>query len=577
MKNIKNIFLFLFCLFVTDIFCQSNYSLKVIDNQTNNEIDWKYSKTFKFVHDRDKEIIKISSYFSDNGFLAFSIDSTHEDSLIKTLYINKGLSYQWAKIKTDQIDENILKKAGYNKKLFENKNVSIENLKKLKQNIIKYCENNGYPFAEVQLDSIIINDSLIEASLILNKHNLIKYDSILIKGTAEIKASFISNFLGIKQGDIYNESYIIKTDKRINDLSFLRIKEPTSIIFYDDRCNLMIKADKKRASNFDGVLGIIPDNITGNVVLTGDIKLKLISSFKSAETIEFNWKRLGVNSQRLFAGFSYPYMFTTQLGTDYYIDMLQKDTSYISVKQTAGVKYMFDGFDYVNFTGDFYNSNLLSTANFEILNTLPDYADVSTVLFGMGLNKEDLDFRLNPSKGFLINMSILAGNKVISKNAELKESLYDGITLKSKQYKYDLHSNIFLNPYKKNVIMLGVNAGKIFNKNLFQNELYRLGGAKTLRGFDEESVFASLYSVFTLEYRYLVESMSFINVFFDGAYYENRSINKKIIDRPYGFGAGFTFETKQGIFSISYALGKQFNNPVQFKAGKIHLGYINYF
>jgi len=551
--------------------------LNIIENQINSEINFKYLKKFNNGYERDKEILKVKNYFSDNGFLAFSIDSIREDSLNKTLFINKGLPYQWAKIITNQIDEDILKKADFNPKMFENKHVSIENLKKLKYRIIKYCENNGYPFAEVQLDSISFNDSLIEASLILKKNNLIKFDSLIIKGNAEIKASFMSDFLGIKQGTVYNESYILKTDKRVNDLPFLRIQEPSSIIFYDDRCHLMIKADKKKASNFDGILGIIPDNLTGNVVLTGDVKLKLVSSFKSAETIEFNWKRIDVNSQRLFAGFSYPYMFSTQLGSDYYIDILQKDTSYVSVKQTASLKYMFDGFDYVNFAGEFYNSNLLSTANFEALNSLPNYADVSTVLFGMGFNKENFDFRLNPRKGYSLNMSILAGNKVISKNTKIKESLYEGITLKSKQYKYDVHSNIFFNPYKKNVLMLGVNAGKIFSQNLFQNELYRLGGAKTLRGFDEESVFASLYSVFTLEYRYLVENMSFINVFWDGTYYENRSINKKVIDRPYGLGAGFTFETKQGIFSISYALGKQFNNPVQFKSGKIHLGYINYF
>jgi len=198
-------------------------------------------------------------------------------------------------------------------------------------------------------------------------------------------------------------------------------------------------------------------------------------------------------------------------------------------------------------------------------------------LFGMGLHKEDYDFRINPRKGYLLNMSISTGNKKINKNPKLKEALYNGITLNSKQYKYDLLANIFVNPYKRNVILLGINAGKMFSQNLFQNELYRLGGAKLLRGFDEESIFASFYSVFTLEYRYLLERMSYINVFFDGAYYENKSINKYIIDRPYGFGTGFTFETKQGIFSISYALGKQFNNPIQFKSGKIHLGYINYF
>ena len=566
-----------FFLLVPDAISQSKYCLKVIDNSTNNEIDLKYSKSFNVALEREKEIIRISNAFSDKGYLSFSIDKILNDSSCRTIFINKGLAYQWVKIKTGQIDENILKKAGYDKNLFDNKIVKIEDLRNLKQRIIKSCENNGYPFAETKLDSIIINDNLIEASLILNKNNLILFDSIVIKGNADIKPSFLYNFTGIKQGNIYNESLINKIDKKINDLSFLSLKKPTSIVFFEDRCNLLIYSDKKNASNFDGILGIVPNNITGNIVLTGDVKLKLYNSFKAAEMIELNWKRLMENTQKLYLDFNYPYIFSTPFGIEYNIDLLQKDTSYISVKQNGSLKYMFDGFDYVNFFGDFYNSNLLNTANFESLTVLPDFADISSILFGMGLHKEDYDFRLNPSKGYLLQMSISTGNKTIEKNSKLNQSLYDGISLKSKQYKYDLLADIYINPFKRNVLLLGVNAGKMFSQNLFQNELYRLGGAKLLRGFDEESILASFYSLFTVEYRYLVDRMSFINAFIDGAYYENKSINKHIIDRPYGFGAGFTFETKQGIFSISYALGKQFNNPVQFKSGKIHLGYINYF
>jgi hypothetical protein len=48
-------------------------------------------------------------------------------------------------------------------------------------------------------------------------------------------------------------------------------------------------------------------------------------------------------------------------------------------------------------------------------------------------------------------------------------------------------------------------------------------------------------------------------------------------DTPFGFGAGISFETKAGIFSINYALGKQFNNPIELRSGKIHFGIVNYF
>jgi hypothetical protein len=86
------------------------------------------------------------------------------------------------------------------------------------------------------------------------------------------------------------------------------------------------------------------------------------------------------------------------------------------------------------------------------------------------------------------------------------------------------------------------------------------------RGFNEESILASTFSIVNLEYRYLLEENSFLFAFFNGAYYENKAVNRNIVDRPFGFGTGMSFETKAGIFSISYALGKQFDNPIEFRS-----------
>ena len=63
----------------------------------------------------------------------------------------------------------------------------------------------------------------------------------------------------------------------------------------------------------------------------------------------------------------------------------------------------------------------------------------------------------------------------------------------------------------------------------------------------------------------------------DGAWYENASVNTYFNDMPYSFGAGISFETKAGIFSLNYALGKQFSNPIDLRSGKIHFGIVNQF
>ena len=54
-------------------------------------------------------------------------------------------------------------------------------------------------------------------------------------------------------------------------------------------------------------------------------------------------------------------------------------------------------------------------------------------------------------------------------------------------------------------------------------------------------------------------------------------MDQKLIDRPFGVGAGISFDTRAGIFSLNYAIGKQFNNPIDFKTAKIHFGFVSVF
>jgi hemolysin activation/secretion protein len=127
------------------------------------------------------------------------------------------------------------------------------------------------------------------------------------------------------------------------------------------------------------------------------------------------------------------------------------------------------------------------------------------------------------------------------------------------------------------VIDLGNKSAWIYSPDIFTNELFRIGGLKSLRGFDEESIYASSYSMGKVEWRYLVGENSFLFLFMNGAYYDNRSNKQYIHDTPYGFGTGINFDTKIGIMSLSYALGKQFDNPIYFRSAKVHFGIVNYF
>jgi hemolysin activation/secretion protein len=151
--------------------------------------------------------------------------------------------------------------------------------------------------------------------------------------------------------------------------------------------------------------------------------------------------------------------------------------------------------------------------------------------------------------------------------------------LKSTEYKAEYTFDYYFPLAIRSVIDLGVKGGYIDAPDLFPNELFLFGGLRTLRGFDEQSIYASDFHIWKVEYRYLMEQNSYLFLFYNQAWYQNKAIGNVITrtDMPLGFGVGSTFQSKLGIFSVSYALGQGAGNPMSFKSGKISFGLMNSF
>lgn len=521
-----------------------------------------------------QEMNNVLGYFFDKGYITASIDSIHEDSSNIRGWLHTGEIYHLSVIRPGNANAVILSQSGYKEKLYSRRPFKISEINALTENILSYCENNGYPFASVKLDSVSIYDQTsISASLNLNLNQQVFIDTVIVKGNSKLHRKFIRNYFNIKQGELYNESRIRKIEGRLQDLPFVTVIRPHEVVFIDDKARLILYLDKKRASQFDGILGIAPnDDVEGKLLITGDIKLKLLSAFNRGELIDFNWRKLEAKSQDLNFHFNFPFLFNTPFGIDYRLNLFKKDTSYLTLSNNIGVQMMFNGYNYVKAFYENTRSNLLSTAGLEFATTLPEYADITTSLYGLGMGYNKLDYSFNPQKGYYFDLSGAFGTKKIRKNANVNQALYDSIPLSSNLYRLELKGAFFVPLFRNSTIMIGNQSGFIENENLFTNELFRIGGLKTLRGFDEESLTASAYSIFTLEFRYLFDINSYFHVFFDGAYYERKANTGYFNDTPFGLGAGVSFETRAGIFALSYALGSSEGHPLQFKTAKIHFG-----
>lgn len=513
------------------------------------------------------------------GYPAANIDSVAWKGDTCTPFLHVGHQLVFSRIEAGNVPEEILRRSGFRQRTFGGRPFRGERLVAIKRKLVRYYEDRGFPFAEVRLTDLTITNDSVSATLFLQKNQEFRIDSIVVKGKSKIRENYMRNYLGIKRKERYSESKVSEISTRLREIPFVTETDKPQVIFHEDVASIYVFLDKKRASQFDGILGILPDNANpGKVLITGEITLKLLSALNRGELIDIQWRQMQARTQNLNIRLTYPFLFNTPFGLDGTFELYKRDSLFLNLKGVIGVQYHLVGNDHIKVFADLRSTDILARSTLTNLQTLnPDNVDSRTQLYGFGYRMQRLDYRLNPRKGLDLYAEASAGSKRILFDSEIGEERYAGLKENSLQVSASINANYFVPIPNRSTILFGVKSGLMRNSSLFESEMLRIGGLKSLRGFDEESIFASLYAIGTIEYRFLLNLDSYIFVFADGAYYENRAVNRRITDRPIGFGLGISFATKIGIFSLTYALGKQFDNPIDARAGKIHFGIVSFF
>jgi len=373
-------------------------------------------------------------------------------------------------------------------------------------------------------------------------------------------------------------------EKRIKQLPFLTQKQTQNVRITDKTTKLILFLDKKNANQTDGIIGLQPQP-TGKTILTGNFNIKLYNSiFRNGELFSLAWQRLQYQTQSLNANIVYPYLFNTPLGVDYALTIYKRDTTYVNVQNNFGIQYLFNGLNYFKVFFKQNTSSILSTSGLASATVLPDYANVSVNSYGISFFFEKLNYKFNPRSGISINVTVSAGTRQVKENAQINPELYNGIKLYSTQYQADGNVAYYIPIFKYSTIKLAAQGGTINSPQLFTNELYRIGGLKTIPGVNEQSIYASTYGIGTLEYHFLFEQNSAFVLFGNYGWYQNSSYDFSAgnpglanHDTPYSFGAGVLFQTKAGIFQMNYAIGHQYNNDISLRTGKVSFGLVNTF
>lgn len=562
-KIIHTLLLYICSTFLGNIFSQ-NFSLDIRgkDSVENNILhNLYYKKSFSDYSSLSKEIDSTISTIIKKGYINAelkSLEKISDSSYLATLFLHNN--YDKIRITNPEV----LYAAGLQKKnLFswinseqnEILEFPFEDIEVILKALHLQIIETGDPFAVIRLTDIIPDAE--ETNVLNAKIDLYHTDKrivtdIVVKGYEKFPKSFLKHTFGIKKGMLFQYQNIINKSVLIDHLAFAKNIKSPEVLFKEDETVLYLYIEKRKANNFDGILGFATEESTGKLTLNGYVNLALINNLNFGEKLSLEYRNDGQLQEEFDVQTELPFLFNTPFGVEAGLNLFKLDSSYITIKNHIYLNYkinyrtkVFAGYKTQK------SENLLNQDNTTLL--LSDY-NIKAAVLGAGyeITQPGILFPLKTS----ILFSAEAGEKSIFQK-------------KSPHYVGNFKAAHIFNLNSLNSIFTESISSYLSSENVLENELIRFGGIKSIRGFDENSLTATFYTVLRTEYRYLISNNSYVHTIADLAYMQSSITNTD--HQLYSFGIGLGQYTRAGILQLNIANGKTDGQNFKFSNTKIHL------
>ena len=436
-----------------------------------------------------------------------------------------------------------------------------------------YSEH-GHPKIEIAPKNIQLlpETSTINFELNIREGAQVRIGEVKISGLKKTKTKVVLREIHVKPNDSFKQRDIDTSYRRLRNLGYFYQVNPNVLEAgeTEDRINFHALVTEARTGQISGVVGYAPPDSDTDAApkLTGVFEARETNLLGTGRQVNFYWKSGLLKILR--AGYAEPWIFGKPLtiGIEYgqlkqqnpdrgqFQGFSDNSSETVSEEQSGSVSattnfgrvfegIMALGYKRINVPNVGTPSLAPPTLGFQTP-PLSDPRAISltepTPYIGtkysvtLRLTRDTRDYFLNPTRGRRDSIAF----EVSRSDFRLRKTW-----LSLQQY---------FPTWRKQTIAVELHGAAAWGVNIPPTELFYLGGATTLRGYDEDW-FSGPRSVYAnLEYRFLVGPDSQIFVFTDlGAV--------TLIDTPsvfdtlrVGYGFGARLESRGGILRINYGL-----------------------
>jgi hypothetical protein len=543
----------LFTLYFSLGIVAQDYTLKLvskntIENSFLSKIDFK--KKHKDSISIFDELNRIHKLVQVNGYFLSIVDSLILKQKNYFAFFNMNQKVDSVILKQQNFPEEILQKFNFEQQKIK---IPINQLAVLLNKISETFESKGNSFSKIRLKNITIIKKVLYADIAFNASTERKINKLIFKGYETFPNSFIKNYFNIKEEMVFNKKKLNEISRLSKSLNFVsEIKAPETL-FTKDSTFVYVYLKKNKGNSFDGLVNLASQE-NGKLKFNGYIDLKLRNVLNKGERFNLLWNSFGNERQEFAIATQVPYIFNSKLSPELNFSIYKQDTTFLNTKFNSNLQYQIKSNAnlFVSFTQE--NSERLTNVASQNIETF------TSAFLGFGyqytLPKNDL-FRNNI---FFLNINPSIGNR-------------KGESTSFRQIKIEAAISYLLDINKRSGIYLKNKTGVLNSEDYIQNELFRIGGNNSIRGFNEQSIFVKDYVIQNIEYRYLLSNDAFIYSITDLALITTPNTTEKLM----GLGIGYLFTTNNSQINISTTLGTDSKNPINFKNTQLFINWVNFF
>ena len=422
--------------------------------------------------------------------------------------------------------------------------------------LLEQIDKRGKSFSEITyVNPILKNDTLIiELTFSDSKNRTI--DKVTVKGYEEFPKKFIRQLFKIEAETVFSKRKMKEISTLTKSLDFIKEKRAPEVLFKKDSTHLYLFIEKSETSSFDGIINFASKENEEGLLLNGNLDLKLNNILNTGEKFELFWNRVAQEKSEFNITSDIPYLFNTPVTLAMGFNLYRQDSTFLNTSFNLVTHYELNSRSKTSlFYSNEKSSALLSTSDLTIDSFTNYFIGIGYQIEGIANNEL---FKKNYSLAF------------VSKFGKRKNE-----NTNQTQFQFEVLSSINLPTSTKSYFNIRTETKILKSNNYLINELYRIGGANSIRGVNEQSIFTNMYAFANIEFRYLTSASSYLYTITDIGFYNNSLTDK--LNNVYGLGGGYRFKLNNNFVDLGYVIGNNSNNQIKLNKSKLIVRWTTYF